>query len=225
LASTCSLSASHRRKPRKVSAPLPPCPRAGRGRSSSWPMTDRQLPGVHVGVPLTARCPVLASRAQGVVIGRFSAWAVRGYLLWSFSGELVGRGGTLAGNGGELDGNGGELLGLGGNETAMLLRGRLPRPARVSCAVVSAARWRAARGYPCRSPNDRVNALAALKPQERVLLRLQTLIGPAATACGNGATAEPLRTARRKGRQTDMLNLQPPRHTPTLRIMNGRCRR
>ncbi len=153
-------------------------------------MTDRQLPGVHVGVPLTARCPVLASRAQGVVIGRFSAWAVRGYLLWSFSGELVGRGGTLAGNGGELDGNGGELLGLGGNETAMLLRGRLPRPARVSCAVVSAARWRAARGYPCRSPNDRVNALAALKPQERVLLRIQTLIGPAATARGNGATAD-----------------------------------
>ena len=34
-----------------------------------------------------------------------------------------------------------------------------------------------------------------------------------------------LGTARRKGRQTDMLNLKRPRHTPTLRIPAGWSRR
>src|ERR1700747_1115409 len=42
--------------------------------------------------------------------------------------------------------------------------------------------------------------------------------------CGNGATAEPLRHRQTKGAATDMLNLKPPRHTPTLRRTAARGR-
>src|SRR5271166_3332301 len=41
--------------------------------------------------------------------------------------------------------------------------------------------------------------------------------------CGNGATAKPLRHRQTKGAATDMLNLKPPRHTPTLRIAVVHC--